>query len=101
MYMNVLTVQCTHSQCTLLYACNYTYTAELFIHVCLSFLQQYEFTKTKIPNSTDKKVEFSKKLRKYNISLSQYETAYKQMEIKPLVLQLCIYMYMYIPHAFY
>jgi hypothetical protein len=39
--------------------------------------------KAKMPTETEMKVEFSHKLRKYNISLSQYDTAYKQKEIKP------------------
>ena len=37
--------------------------------------------KAKIPTETEMKVEFSHKLRKYNISLSQCKTAYKQKEI--------------------
>ena len=37
--------------------------------------------KAKIPTESEMKVEFSHKLRKYNISLSQCETAYKEKEI--------------------
>ena len=37
--------------------------------------------KAKIPTETEMKVEFSHKLRKYNILLSQDETAYEQKEI--------------------
>lgn len=52
-------------------------------HGLFTFFQQYEFVKAKIPSETEKKVEFSRKLRKYNISLSQYDTAFKQKEIRP------------------
>ena len=36
-------------------------------------LQQYEFRKAPIPSSKEDRVEFSRKLSKYNITLSQYE----------------------------
>ena len=41
----------------------------------------FEFMKATIPTESEMKVEFSHKLRKYNISLSQYKTAYKQKKI--------------------
>ena len=55
-------------------------------------LQQFEFTKTPLPpTSKDDKIEFTKKLLKYNITLAQYENTLSQSEIKP-----CLYMYMYL-----
>ena len=45
-------------------------------------LQQYEFTMMKLPDTTDEKAEFSRKLQKYNVSLVQYAAAFKQKEIK-------------------
>ena len=56
-------------------------------HTCITIsLQQYEFIKTKIPDSVEKKAELIKKLQKYNISLMKYSGALQQKEIKPYVL---------------
>ena len=46
-------------------------------------LQQFEFTKTPLPASKEDKIEFTKKLLKYNITLMQYESTLAQSEIKP------------------
>ena len=48
-------------------------------------LQQFEFTKTPPPTSNykEEKIEFSKKLVKYDITLAQYESTLTQSEIKP------------------
>lgn len=52
-------------------------------YVCFFRSQQYEFVRAKIPDTSEQKVEFSKKLRKYNISLFQYAAVLQQKEIKP------------------
>ena len=47
-------------------------------------LQQYEFTKAKIPDSIADQEQFMKKLKKY-VSLAQYANSLQQKEIKPYV----------------
>ena len=57
----------------------------MYIHVCLclmSILQQYEFEKVQIPENQEGKVELSKKLSPYGVSLTQYARALNQPEIK-------------------
>ena len=51
----------------------------------LSFLQQYEFVKAEIPSEANKKAQaqFRKALSKYNVSLLQYNSAFKQRGISP------------------
>ena len=49
-----------------------------FIHL----FQQYEFETVEIPDLQEGKVELSTKLQKYGISLTQYERAISQKEIK-------------------
>ena len=46
-------------------------------------LQQYEFQKASIPESKGERIEFAQKLKKYRLSLIQYEKAIGQREIKP------------------
>ena len=46
-------------------------------------MQQYEFTKVGIPEESEKKMDLGKKLRKYNVSLAQYDSALRLKEIKP------------------
>ena len=48
-------------------------------------LQQYEFEKVGIPSVTEQKLELSRKLNKYNMSLIQYSKTLAQKEIKPQV----------------
>ena len=43
-------------------------------HSHLFVLQQFEFTKAPLPTFKEDKIEFSKKLLKYNITLAQYES---------------------------
>ena len=46
------------------------------------FIQQYEFEKAKVPDDTEQKVQFAKKLSKYGTSLIQYTRSLLQQEIK-------------------
>lgn len=68
------------------------------MYVWLLLLQQYEFEKATIPDDPVEKVDFSKKLGKYNISLLQYMRILLQKEIKPSVLTTyeCTCMHVYI-----
>lgn len=45
-------------------------------------MQQYEFSKVNVPTSKEEKMELLKKLRIYNISLTQYESTLKQKGIE-------------------
>ena len=49
----------------------------------MTFLQQYEVTKVGIPEESAKKIELGKKLNKYGVSLTQYDSALRLKEIKP------------------
>ena len=42
------------------------------------FSQQYEFKKVGMPEKKEEKLQLMAKLKKYNISLTQYESAWKQ-----------------------
>lgn len=55
------------------------------MHIIFLFLQQYEFVKAEIPSEANKKAQaqFRKALSKYNVSLLQYSTAFKQQGITP------------------
>ena len=39
---------------------------------CYSLFQNYIFTKEEVPTDTVEKVEFAKRLMKYNVSLQEY-----------------------------
>lgn len=47
----------------------------------LLYMQQYEFKKVEIPKESEKRVDLSKKLGKYNVSLTQYDSALRLPEI--------------------
>ena len=68
---------CLHS-----YKCA-SFVPQITFHISF-VLQQFEFTKTPPPTSNyeEEKIEFSKKLFKYNITLAQYESTLAQSEIK-------------------
>ncbi len=53
------------------------------VHVFCVLFQQYEFEKTDVPEDKEGRTQLAKKLRKYNISLTQYLHSLKQKEIKP------------------
>ena len=47
----------------------------------LLYMQQYEFKKVEIPKESEKRVDLSNKLGKYNVSLTQYDSALRLPEI--------------------
>ena len=67
---------CLHS-----YKCT-SFVPQITFHISF-VLWQFEFTKTPLPTSKEDKIEFSKKLLKYNITVAQYENTLSQSEIKP------------------
>jgi hypothetical protein len=56
-----------------------------YLYSCLldGELQQYEFDKVPVPEDKDERVALSKKLQKYNISLTQYIHVLRQKDLKP------------------
>ena len=56
---------------------------QLYSHSVISVMQQYEFTKEPIPEEKEKRMELIRKLSKYNVSLTQYDSAMHLPEIKP------------------
>ena len=59
------------------------YMCSKFAVTCnmLLYMQQYEFKKVEIPKEIEKRVDLSKKLGKYNVSLTQYNSALRLPEI--------------------
>ena len=61
------------SLCLRSYKCA-SFVPQITFHISF-VLQQFEFTKALLPTSKEK-IEFSKKLLKYNITLAQYESTH-------------------------
>lgn len=76
--MKVLGVTPAH---TPLYAYILLAAIGTFSHVLQ--MQQFELEKASIPTSKEERIEFARKLSKYNISLTQYEHILARAEIKP------------------
>ena len=64
------------------YKCATVFVPQITSHISF-VLWQFEFTKAPLPDSKEDKIDFSKKLLKYNITLAQYESTLAQREIKP------------------